>query len=112
MFITVRNTLDFVITRLLNKEGRQAIPSVEIKAEDPDANTALNASKFCSDVQCFYCLMKGHYASACPQKEKDIKAKEEEGRKHVQIKTSAAVADVEAVVEEDYTFTAVGDGET
>ena len=55
--------------------------------------------------------MKGHYTSACPQKEKDIKAKEDEGRKHVQIKTSAAVADVEAVIEEDYAFTAVSDEE-
>jgi len=101
-------TLNFVITRLLNEEGHQAIPSftsVEIKAEDPDVNTALqvNASKFRSDVQCFYCLMKGHYTSTCPQKEKDIKAKEEEGRKHVQVKNSAAVAEVE-FVEEDYAF--------
>ena len=102
-------TLDFVITRLLNEEGRQAIPSAEIKAEDPDANTALNVSKFRSDIQCFYCLLKGHYSSVCPQKEKDIKAKEDEGRKQVQVKTSssAAVADIE----EDYAFTAVSDEE-
>ena|SRR6202789_1554679 len=104
-------TLDFVITRLLNEEGRQATPSfppVDIKTEDPNVNTALNVSKFRSDVQCFYCLLKGHYSSVCPQKEKDIKAKEEEGRKHVHVKTSAAVADVE---EEDYAFTVVGDEE-
>jgi hypothetical protein len=96
-------TLNFVITRLLNEEGRQAIPSfTSIKTEDLDVNTALNASKFRSDVQCFYCLLKGHYASVCPQKEKDVKAKEEEGRKHVQVKNSATVADIE---EEDYAFT-------
>ena len=102
-------TLDFVITRLLNEEGRQAIPSAEIKAEDPDANTALNISNFRSNIQCFYCLLKGHYSSICPQKEKDIKAKEDEGRKQVQVKTSssAAVADIE----EDYAFTAVSDEE-
>lgn len=98
-------TLDFVITRLLNEEGRQATPSltsVDIKTEDSDdANTALNVSKFRSDVQCFYCLLKGHYSSVCPQKEKDIKAKEEEGRKHVQVKNSAVVADIEG---EDFAF--------
>jgi hypothetical protein len=95
-------TLDFVITRLLNEEGRQAtsFAPVDVKTENSDANTALIASKFRSDVQCFYCLLKGHYSSVCPQKEKDIKAKEEEGRKQVQGKTSAAVADVE----EDYAF--------
>ena len=64
-------------------------------------SAALHVSKFRSDVQCFYCLLKGHYSSVCPQKEKDIKAKEEEGRKRIQVKTSAAVADVE---EEDYAF--------
>ena len=63
---------------------------------------------FVLTFKCFYCLLKGHYASACPQKEKDIKAKEEEGRKHVQVKTSAAVADVE---EEDFAFMAIGDEE-
>jgi len=106
-------TLDFVITRLLNEEGRQATPSftpvdASVKTEDSDANTALSASKFRSDVQCFYCLLKGHYSSVCPQKEKDIKAKEEEGRKHVQLKPSAAVADVQVEEEEEYAFTAVG----
>ena len=101
---SLKLTLDFVITRLLNEEGRQATPSLalfDIKTENSDTNTALNASKFRSDVQCFYCLLKGHYASVCPQKEKDIKAKEEEGRKHVQVKHSAAVADVE---EEEFAF--------
>ena len=42
-------TLDFVITRLLNEEGRQATPSLalfDIKTENSDTNTALNASKF------------------------------------------------------------------
>ena len=102
---TSKLTLDFVITRLLNEEGRQATPSfapVEVKTETPDIDSALNASKFRSDVQCFYCLLKGHYASVCPQKEKDIKAKEEEGRKHVHVKTSAAVAVV--VEEEEFAF--------
>ena len=91
-------TLEFVITRLLNEEGRQATPSfspADVKTETSDADTtALHVSKFRSDVQCFYCLLKGHYASVCPQKEKDVKAKEEEGRKHIQV-SSAAVADVE-----------------
>ena len=98
-------TLDFVITRLLNEEGRQATPSlspVDIKTENSDVDAALNVSKFRSDIQCFYCLLKGHYSSVCPQKERDIKAKEEEGRKHVQTKASAAVADVEE--EENYAF--------
>lgn len=102
-------TLDFVITRLLNEEGRQATPSFapvqfDVKTESSDTNTtqsALIASKFRSDIQCFYCLLMGHYSSVCPQKEKDIKEKEEGGRKHVQDKTSAAVASVE---EEDYAF--------
>jgi hypothetical protein len=97
-------TLEFVITRLLNEEGRQATPSfspVDVKSEDSDTHTALHVSKIRSDVQCFYCLLKGHYASVCPQKEKDIKAKEEEGRKSVQ-GASAGVAEVEE--EENYGF--------
>ena len=105
-------TLDFVITCLLNEEGHQTVPSftsVNVKTEDSDVNTALNISKFRSDIQCFYCLLKGHYSSVCPQKEKDTKAKEDEGRKQVQVKTSnsAAVADID----EDYAFTAVSDEE-
>jgi hypothetical protein len=91
-------TIDFVITRILNEEGRQATPSltpINVKTEDPDSNVALHALKFCSDVQCFYCLLKGHYSLVCPQKEKDNKAKEEEGRKRIQVTTSAAFADVE-----------------
>jgi gag-polypeptide of LTR copia-type len=99
-------TLDFVITRLLNEEGRQATPSfspVDVKTESSDmnSNTALNISKFRSDVQCFYCLQRGHYSSVCPQKEKDIKEKEEKGRKHVQV-NSVVVADVEE--EEEFAF--------
>ena len=44
-------TLDFVITHLLNKEGRQATPSlaptgVDVKTEDLETNTVLNISKF------------------------------------------------------------------
>ena len=98
-------TLEFVITRLLNEEGRQATPSfspVDVKSEDSDTHTALHVSKLHSDVQCFYCLLKGHYASVCPQKEKDIKAKEEESRKSVQ-GASAGVAEVEEE-EENYGF--------
>jgi hypothetical protein len=87
-------TLVFIITRLLNEEGRQAIPSftsLDIKTEDPDINIiALNASKFHSDIQCFYCLpvMKGHYTSE-----------------------SATVTAIEVVEEEDYAFMAVVDEE-
>ena len=99
-------TLNFIITHLPNKEGHQATPSlaptsVDVKTEDLETNTALNVSKFRSDVQCFYCLLKGHYSLVCQQKEKDIKAKEDEGCKHVQVKNSAAVADVE---EEEFVF--------
>ena len=98
-------TLNFVITHLLNEEGHQATLSlapVDVKKEDSDTiNTALDTSKFRSDIQCFYCLLKGHYSLVCPQKEKDIKVKEEEGRKQIQIKTSAAVADIEEV---EYAF--------
>jgi hypothetical protein len=104
---SLKFTLDFVITHLLNEEGCQATPSfasVDVKMEDLDDNVALNILKFSSSVQCFYCLLVGHYASVCPQKAKDIKAKEEEGHKQVQVKTSAAVAEVE----EEYAFTAVG----
>jgi hypothetical protein len=60
-------TLDFVITCLLNEEGRQATTSsVDIKKEDHNDNTALNTMKYNLKIQCFYCLLMGHYASACP----------------------------------------------
>jgi hypothetical protein len=75
-------TLDFVITRLLNEEGRQVIssePDVEVKKEEPDNAAMLSARS----VQCFYCLEKGHFASVCPQKTKDVKEREDKGRRQV-----------------------------
>jgi hypothetical protein len=60
--------------------------------------------KYNSKIQCFYCLLMGHYASACPKKVSDVKEKEDEGCKQVQGITSAAVA-FEA---EEYAFGAVG----
>jgi hypothetical protein len=108
---SLKLTLDFVITRLLNEEGRQATPSfssIEVKKEGLDDNVALIASKFSSNVQCFYCLLMGHYASVCPQKAKEIKEREENGRKRVQITTAAAAAIPVGEVEEEYAFTAVG----
>jgi hypothetical protein len=97
-------TLDFVITRLLNEEGRQATPSsVDIGKEDHNDNAALNTMKYNSKIQCFYCLLMGHYASACPKKASDVKEKEEEGRKRVQgIASAAAAFEVE-----EYAFGAV-----
>ena len=51
---SLKLTLNFVITCLLNEEGCQATPSlapVDVKTEDSDTiNTALNASKFRSDT--------------------------------------------------------------
>ena len=74
-------TLNFIIMRLLNEEGRQATPSfVEVKKEDPN-NAALNTTKFSSKIQCFYCMLMGHYSSACPKQASNIKEKEEEGCK-------------------------------
>jgi hypothetical protein len=55
-------TLDFIIMCLLNEEGHQAMPLfVEVKNEDPN-NTVLNTMKFNSKIQCFYCMLMGHYA--------------------------------------------------
>jgi hypothetical protein len=94
-------TLDFVITRLLNEEGRQT--TLDVKKESDDDNTALNASKFSSKIQCFYCLLMGHFASDCPKKAREIKEKEDEGRKRVQHATSAV-----PVYDEEYAFTSAG----
>lgn len=71
-------TINFVITRLLNEEGCQA---TDVKKESDDDSAALNALKFSSKIQCFYCLLMGHFASACLKKARDIKEKEEEGQK-------------------------------
>ena len=75
-------TLDFVITRLLNEEARQAGPSV-IKGEDDGTAMHVERVKRSNSgisVQCFYCLEIGHYSSACPAKLKDNKAREDLGR--------------------------------
>ncbi|KAG6862997.1 hypothetical protein C0991_008917 [Blastosporella zonata] len=67
-------TLEFVITCLLNEESRQAPPSTssEVKQED---NTALFAKDTGSNITCFWCGEKGHYAVNCP-KRKEVKPAE------------------------------------
>ena len=71
-------TLDFVITRLLNEEARQAGHSYE-----STAMRAERVNKFGGNVQCFYCLEMGHYSSSCPVKLKDNKAREDAGRQRL-----------------------------
>ena len=64
-------TVNFVITCLLNEEGRQVIsPNVsEVKKEEPD-NAALMSEWSSHNVQCYYCLEMGHFSSMCPTKAK------------------------------------------
>jgi len=86
-------TLDFVITRLLNEEARQAGPSV-VKREENE-NAAMRSDRVNTrtgiNVQCFYCLEMGHYSSTCPTKLKDNKAREDTGRqKFKELKESLA----------------------
>ena len=103
-------TLDFVITRLLNEEGRQqnSQPAAEVKTEDQDV--AMRAEKGARpDVICYYCLESGHFASICPQKTRDIKRREEEGHDRISKGLrpgTAASADLEGNVaeEENYAF--------
>ena len=72
--------VNFVITRLLNEEGRQVIsPNVsEVKKEEPD-NAALISKWSSHNVQCYYCLKMGHFSSMCPTKAKEIKEQEDKG---------------------------------
>jgi len=76
-------TLDFVITRLLNEEGRQVIsPNIVVKKEESD-NAAMASEKSSRNIQCFYCMEMGHFSSACPTKAKDIKEREDKGRRQI-----------------------------
>lgn len=94
-------TLDFVITQLLNEESHQVIssePNVEVKKEEPDNVAMLSA---CS-IQCFYCLEKGHFASVCPQKAKDVKEREDKGRRQVTSNAHFASTAADESDEENY----------
>lgn len=94
-------TLDFVITRLLNEEGRQVISAdtiPEVKKEESD-NAAMSAKPMRTDVQCFYCLEKGHFSNTCPVKAKENKEREDKGRR--KITAQLAIVDSD---EEDYAF--------
>jgi hypothetical protein len=77
-------TLDFIITRLLNEEGHQVISSnvSEVKKEEPN-NTAMMSKRSSHNVQCYYCLEMGHFSSACPMKAKEIKEREDKGRRRI-----------------------------
>jgi hypothetical protein len=97
-------TLDFVITRLLNEEGRQVISSnvSEVKKEEPD-NAAMMSERSSRNVQCYYCLEMGHSSSACPTKAKEIKEREDKGRRRITKDAYiAATADYPESDEENY----------
>jgi hypothetical protein len=90
-------TLDFVITRLLNEESRQALPR-HLQVEDMFLKDSVASVAFKkatktggSTIQCFYCLGAGHFANKCPVKEKDIKDREETGRQKLKELTTAAL---------------------
>jgi gag-polypeptide of LTR copia-type len=93
-------TLEFVIARLLNEEGHQdKLAITDIKKEETE-NSAMHAKK--SDLYCYYCLKKGHYSSVCPEKEKDIKEKEDQG--HKKLAKGIAAVTHEDSDGEDYAF--------
>lgn len=87
---TDKLTVDFVITRLLNEEARQASSSIVKKEDDENTQAAMRAEKLnrfaeklnkaAASVQCFYCLELGHFSSSCPIKLKDNKTREDAGR--------------------------------
>jgi gag-polypeptide of LTR copia-type len=93
-------TLEFVITHLLNEEGRQDKSAVTDIKKEETKNSAMRAKK--SDLYCYYYLKKGHYSSVCPEKERDIKEKEDQGHKKL-AKGIAAVAHEDSDGE-DYAF--------
>ncbi|KAG6825511.1 hypothetical protein H0H92_003431 [Tricholoma furcatifolium] len=69
-------TLDFVITRLLNEESRQA-SSLSTSTSTPapdDPKEAMVASKRGANVICFYCGGTGHFAASCETRIKHFKA--------------------------------------
>ena len=57
-------TLDFVISRLLNEEARQGIPTTD---SAPVALAATRTKTPLSEITCFKCHKKGHYQSHCPE---------------------------------------------
>jgi len=89
--------LDFIITRLLNEEGRQTTKPLS-------ENTALVTKRSHDNVQCFYCLMKGHYASECPQKTQDIQKREEEGRQKILKGHTATFAELDTSDSEEVVY--------
>lgn len=91
-------TLKFVITCLHNEEGCQDKSAItNIKKEETE-NSAMDAKKF--DLYCYYCLKKGHYSSVCPEKERDIKEKEDQG--HNKLAKRIAAVTHEDLEGEDY----------
>lgn len=70
-------TLDFVITRLLNKEGHQVIPvAQEVKEEENAAMVVSVTSKHGANVVCFYCGELGHFVADCNTRIKHFKMHE------------------------------------
>lgn len=95
-------TVDFVITRLLNEEGRQDKPAVEIKKEEESDNAAMISNKSSRNIQCFYCLEMGHFSSVCPTKARDVKEREDKGRRQVTKDAHVAAAAEYESDEENY----------
>ena len=94
-------TLDFIITHLLNEEGWQVISAdtiPEVKKEESD-NATMSAKPMRTDIQCFYCLEKGHFSKTCPVKAKENKERKDKG--HRKITAQLAIVDSD---EEDYAF--------
>ena len=69
---TSQLNLDYVITRLLNEESRQANsddPSPTLMAMQTNNSDSKTKRSRCAlaDITCVKCGKKGHYQSACPQ---------------------------------------------
>ncbi|GLB45348.1 putative gag-polypeptide of LTR copia-type [Lyophyllum shimeji] len=90
-------THDFVITRLLNEEGRQVIlaaPEVKEEEKESVAMVASATLKRKANVVCSYCGELGHFVADCKTRIKHFKIHE----------TIAAKACLEDAEEENFAF--------
>jgi hypothetical protein len=67
-------TLDFVISRLLNEEARQDIPTTDSQESQSVALAATRTKTPLAQITCFKCQKKGHYQSNCPDTVPEIAA--------------------------------------
>jgi len=71
---TAQLTLDYVITRLLNEEARQATTTATASERTDVAFAAAARRRDISQITCWNCGKKGHFQSNCKEPKRDTAA--------------------------------------